>query len=68
MKKKTSWHSCKYGENKISLGEMLYEKKMQKDKFGGSLRDSMMQERKMRKDRAFDEKENLCILGKYERK
>ena len=50
MKKKTPWCSCKGGENEIILGEMLCEKKMQKDKFGGSLRDSMMQESKMRKD------------------
>ena len=58
MKKKTSWCSCEDGENEISLGEMQYETKVQKNnKFGGSLRDSMMQERKMiEDDRAIDEK------------
>ena len=36
---------------------------MQKDKFWGSLRDSMMQESKMRKDdRGLDEKDKCCVF------
>ena len=34
MKNKTSWSSCEDGENEISLGEILSEKRMQKDKLG----------------------------------
>ena len=44
--------------------EMLCEKKLQKDKFRGSSRNSMMQERKMKKDdREFDEKKKgkFCV-------
>ena len=37
---------------------------MKKDKFGGSLRDSMMQERNIRKDdRAVDEKGKFVCFG-----
>ena len=46
------------------MGEMLCEKKMQKDKFRGSLIDSMMQESKMRKDeRALNEKDKFVCFG-----
>ena len=61
---KTHWCSSEDGENETSLGEMLCEKKMQKYKFGGSLRDSMMQEIKMRKDdRVVDEKGKIVCFG-----
>ena len=63
IKKKTSYCSSEDDENETSLGEMLYEKNMQKDKFRGSLRDSMKQERKMRKDdRDVDEKGQIVCF------
>ena len=70
MKKKTPSCSSKDGENETCFEELLCEKKMQKDKFRGSSGNSIMQERKMKKDdRAFDEKRQiLCVLGKYEPK